>query len=218
MCCAPSNAACDEIIRRLRQGIPSYHGKKRFVPSIVRLGSAYSVHQDVKDVTLEFLVEEKFLQAPELQHLMKSKDLASAKEKELRGIIDALTKERDLLGKQLVEAGTGETVEEISAKLRDVNDKRRDALKSLFEEKEKKSDSRNSLDNVKLQARKSILSDADVVCCTLSSAGHDTLLNANLEFPVVVIDEACQSIELSALIPLKFNAKKCILVGGGSCC
>lgn len=49
---------------------------------------------------------------------------------------------------------------------------------------------------------------------TLSSAGHDSLMNAKLTFPTVIIDEACQSIELSSLIPLKYGAKKCILVGG----
>lgn len=47
----------------------------------------------------------------------------------------------------------------------------------------------------------------------MSTAGSDFLLNSKLEFPIVIIDEACQSIELSSLIPLKYQAKKCILVG-----
>ncbi|KAJ1564797.1 DEAD-box type RNA helicase, partial [Cladochytrium tenue] len=49
---------------------------------------------------------------------------------------------------------------------------------------------------------------------TLSGAGHEILSNIQgFEFPTVIIDEACQSVELSSLIPLRYNVKKCILVG-----
>jgi senataxin len=37
--------------------------------------------------------------------------------------------------------------------------------------------------------------------------------NLNVEFETVIIDEAAQCIELSALIPLKYGCSKCILVG-----
>ncbi|EIC06663.1 tRNA-splicing endonuclease, putative, partial [Microbacterium laevaniformans OR221] len=37
--------------------------------------------------------------------------------------------------------------------------------------------------------------------------------NLSVEFETVIIDEAAQSIELSALIPLKYGCSKCILVG-----
>jgi superfamily I DNA and/or RNA helicase len=33
-------------------------------------------------------------------------------------------------------------------------------------------------------------------CCTLSAAGHEVLSQVELEFPTVIIDEACQCIEL----------------------
>jgi len=57
-----------------------------------------------------------------------------------------------------------------------------------------------------------VLQEADVICSTLSGAGHETL--EQLDFEMVIIDEAAQSIELSSLIPLKFRCQRCIMVGG----
>ena len=53
--------------------------------------------------------------------------------------------------------------------------------------------------------------EADVVCSTLSGAGHEALVD--LEFEMVIIDEAAQSIELSSIIPMKFNSTRCVMVG-----
>jgi hypothetical protein len=50
LCCAPSNAAVDEICRRLIAGIFNIYGKKLF-PNIIRFGKA-SVHPTVLGVTL----------------------------------------------------------------------------------------------------------------------------------------------------------------------
>ncbi|KAK5239355.1 DEAD-box type RNA helicase, partial [Exophiala xenobiotica] len=58
-----------------------------------------------------------------------------------------------------------------------------------------------------------ILDSAHVLCATLSGSGHEIFQGLNIEFETVIIDEAAQSIELSALIPLKYGCSKCILVG-----
>ncbi|KAJ3217591.1 DEAD-box type RNA helicase [Clydaea vesicula] len=213
LCCAPSNAACDELVRRLRDGVQDYSGKKRFVPNVVRMGTLKSVHEDVKDLCLELLVEAKFMEAKEFQHFLKSTTVASAKEKSNLQQMEKINRERDNLNDLLVSAQSGLEISEISNKLRDLNDKRKDLMREIFEEKSKKAENKNSLDSVKIKVKQRILSEADVIVSTLSSAGHDTLLNAKLEFPTVIIDEACQSIELSGIIPLKYGAKKCILVG-----
>jgi superfamily I DNA and/or RNA helicase len=186
LCCAPSNAACDEIVRRLRGGIPDYHGKSRFVPEVVRLGSKFSVHSDVQDVTLDSLMEERFAQGREFQHFVKNKAVASEREHELKKTVDGLSDKRDMLNARLVDVTD---VGEITAKLRECNDQRHQAIKKLSEEKKKRVDSSKSADSAKYRLGGAILKGADVVCCTLSSAGQEKLLSANLVFETVIIDE-----------------------------
>ncbi|CAG8434926.1 8599_t:CDS:2 [Scutellospora calospora] len=55
------------------------------------------------------------------------------------------------------------------------------------------------------------LQEADVICATLTGSGHDML--ADFTFQAVIIDEAAQAIELTSLIPMKFNPIWCVLVG-----
>ncbi|KAH8828381.1 AAA domain-containing protein [Flagelloscypha sp. PMI_526] len=67
------------------------------------------------------------------------------------------------------------------------------------------------LDRSRRQEAQRVLNSVSVVCSTLSGAGHPQL--DPLEFDTVIIDEAAQAIELSSLIPLKFNASRYVLVG-----
>lgn len=61
--------------------------------------------------------------------------------------------------------------------------------------------------------KQEILLGVKIVCSTLSIAGSNTLLTLNQKFDTVIIDEAGQSIEISSLIPLKYNCERLILVG-----
>ncbi|KAJ1998777.1 DEAD-box type RNA helicase, partial [Coemansia thaxteri] len=54
--CAPSNAAVDEIVKRLKSGIRDEAGNT-FFPSVVRVGQADNISSTVRDTTLDFLVE-----------------------------------------------------------------------------------------------------------------------------------------------------------------
>jgi len=63
------------------------------------------------------------------------------------------------------------------------------------------------------ELKRKILLRADVVCATLSASGYDILNDIPEGFETVIIDEAAQSVEPSTLIPLKYNCKRCILVG-----
>ena len=78
--------------------------------------------------------------------------------------------------------------------------------------KDKKKSELRSIDAIRRKIRAEVLNEADVICSTLSGAGHESV--EPFEFEMVIIDEAAQAIELSSLIPLKFRCKRCIMVGG----
>jgi len=54
---------------------------------------------------------------------------------------------------------------------------------------------------------------AKLVCTTLSMAGTERMEIAKNKFEYLVIDEACQCIEPSTLIPFEMGPKRVILVG-----
>ncbi|KAJ1919557.1 DEAD-box type RNA helicase [Mycoemilia scoparia] len=56
--CAPSNAAVDEIVKRLMQGIRDGTGKT-FYPRVVRVGLSESINSAVKDMSLDSLVDKE---------------------------------------------------------------------------------------------------------------------------------------------------------------
>lgn len=61
--------------------------------------------------------------------------------------------------------------------------------------------------------RAHVLSNADIVCTTLSFAGSGVLTQLERPFDVLVVDEAAQAVEPSLLVPLALGAKQVYLVG-----
>lgn len=69
-----------------------------------------------------------------------------------------------------------------------------------------------------MDIRKGLLESAHVVCCTLSGAGSQPILEVVMRIPgfkfdAVIIDEAAQAVEPSTLIPLKYNPQTVVMVG-----
>lgn len=62
-------------------------------------------------------------------------------------------------------------------------------------------------------ARQAIVGGAQIVFCTLSGAGSVALCDFAHDFDALIIDEAAQAVEASALIPFKFRPHRAILVG-----
>jgi senataxin len=58
--CAPSNAAIDEIARRLIKGIKDSSGRP-YLPSLIRIGNEQSIHPEVLPISLNRLVDLKSL-------------------------------------------------------------------------------------------------------------------------------------------------------------
>jgi senataxin len=72
---------------------------------------------------------------------------------------------------------------------------------------------RNKIDEEKFAHKAKLLAEADVICCTLSRAGHKDLNDLVDNVKLLIIDEASQATEPSCLIPLRFNSSLCIMVG-----
>ncbi|KAJ9064739.1 DEAD-box type RNA helicase, variant 2 [Entomophthora muscae] len=76
-----------------------------------------------------------------------------------------------------------------------------------------RSASSRAMDTARYKVRDDLLNGAEIICCTLSGAGHDMMQNMACEFDTVIIDEAAQSVELASLIPLRFGCRRCIMIG-----
>ncbi len=205
--CAPSNAAVDELVMRFKHGIKTLDGRNEKL-SIVRLGRSDAINANIKDVTLEELVNAKL-------------NLAAPKNGGVRDIHDIMMEHKDVsdnlhaLRMQVDERrAKGELVSQAESQAFDGLKKKKGQLSLQIDnarDKQKTASRDAELERRRMQ--QSILDSAHLLCATLSGSGHEIFQNLNIEFDTVIIDEAAQSIELSALIPLKYGCSKCILVG-----
>lgn len=209
--CAPSNAAVDEVAKRLKDGIRDSDGL-HFVPKVVRIGSDSAVDISVKDIFLDELVERA------LGGDTSSKGSLSdtqAKMHSMRGEIDGLRGARDMkLAEIQAVENNHELKVELHAQLKTIKSQIFELSQRLDSEKDKAQQSRRAMDAAQRKMRLKILSEADVICATLSGSGHDYMAQLPFDFDTVIIDEAAQSVELSSLIPLKYGCRRCVLVGG----
>lgn len=192
--CAPSNAAIDELVIRIKDGVEI--DGKRILPRLVRLGRDEAVHPNVRDVTLDALVEKAGGNAGPSRAM-----------EELQQVEQAWREKRA----QLELASASQQARTLQAELNELTDRR-------FELREQVSSlqSRNKMGALRPgaehhMARMSILDDAEIVCTTLAGAGHEMLYRYT--FDTVVIDEAAQTVEPSTLIPLRYECMRCIMVG-----
>ncbi|VEU19969.1 DEKNAAC100344 [Brettanomyces naardenensis] len=199
--CAPSNAAVDELVLRLRNGIKNSKGAM-FKPHVVRLGRSDAINEQVRDITLEELVD------AQLSSLQRVDDSAIREEHK------KCVEERDRLRAELDSGKLSESeIAQAEIKLQDVVQRRRELGKKLDEAREQRSVSYRNREIERRNIQFKILNEAEVVCSTLSGSAHDILASMSLTFDTVVIDEAAQCTELSAIIPLRYGCTKCIMVG-----
>lgn len=204
--CAPSNAAVDELVMRFKQGIKTLRGAHKDV-NIVRLGRSDAINSNVVDVTMDELVKKRLGQdngdkdaREKTQAIMKEHQAVSEQVRNARTKLDS----GDVKGKE-----ASELQDEFNA-LR----KRKAQLGNMIDNaKDAENTASRTQDLNRKRVQQAILDEAHVICATLSGSGHDMFQSLNIEFETVVVDEAAQCVELSALIPLKYGCAKCILVG-----
>lgn len=205
--CAPSNAAVDELVMRFKDGVKTVNGRHEKL-SVIRLGRSDAINTNVLDVTLDELIKSRQNQNTrkdagerDLQKIYMEHKSADTSFKEVRARLDQcraqglpvpseLEREFDLLKKKKTQ---------LSQEIDSARDKNHSAARDA--------------DLNRRRMQQEIIDGAHVICATLSGSGHEMFQNLSIEFETVIIDEAAQSIELSALIPLKYGCSKCILVG-----
>ncbi|KAG8858629.1 DEAD-box type RNA helicase [Serendipita sp. 411] len=204
--CAPSNAAIDEVTKRIKDGVWGGEGKK-VLPEVVRLGSINSMNVSVRDASLDQLIEDRLSKSSSGKADDTSSEIAS-----LRNELARVKQLRQL--KQEEAQGCKNNPSrflEIDKELRELTSKRIHLSNRLTIAQDKGKAAARTMDSAKRKTRLDILNEADVICCTLSGSGHETI--EQLDFDLVIIDEAAQAIELSSLIPLKFSSNHCVMVG-----
>lgn len=208
--CAPSNAAVDEVLKRLlEKGLLMPDGN-RACPRAVRIGAGCTV-QELGQVEIKSLAmqdpEWSFGRSEAENSVLSNVREQSALIRETGQKIKDIHEKRDSVKKALASAiGADEN------KLRADMNKFSDELTNLHRHKEtlgsKLSKLKATLDDNFDDRRKSntkvlsrVLNSASVVFSTLNASGQDVMRHLLGTFNVVIIDEAAQCIEPDVLIP-----------------
>ncbi|TDL22012.1 hypothetical protein BD410DRAFT_749221 [Rickenella mellea] len=203
--CAPSNAAIDELAKRLMEGVRDSHGVRIF-PKVVRVGADTTMNIGVRHISLDSLVELK-LNSKENDTKPTGTEIAV-----LRTEIETVKRQKLRRQEQLAEfRDNASTCMILEKEIQRLNSIRMSLSNQVDQLMDKQRSDNSTLDAARRKFRHNVLNDADVICGTLSDTGHEEL--EQFEFEMVIIDEADQATELSSLVPLKYNSRRCILVG-----
>ena len=205
--CAPSNAAVDELVMRFKEGVKTINGQHRRI-SVVRIGRSEAINANILDVTLDALVSARLGSDPknginqreETQKFMNEHQQVSEKLREARAKLD----DGQAKGKEAIE---------LKAEFDKLRRQKAILSTKIDEARDNENTTNRQADLNRKRAQQAILDGAHVICATLSGSGHEMFQNLNIEFETVVVDEAAQCVEMSALIPLKYGCAKCIMVG-----
>lgn len=177
----------------------------------MRVGADSAINATVKEISLDFLVDQKINSDPDSAPPGGSTNEVAAVRREL----DLVKKERQKKLEELsqVENNTAKATL-LEDEIKRLNQKRVALAQQVDKLRDKNKSESRALDAARRKIRSEILQEADVICGTLSGSGHEGLQLEQFDFEMIIIDEAAQAIELSTLIPLKYKCNRCILVGG----
>ncbi|XP_050175668.1 LOW QUALITY PROTEIN: probable helicase senataxin [Myiozetetes cayanensis] len=200
--CAPSNAAVDELMKKIIVAFKEKCQNKQEPLGncgdikLVRLGAEKAINNEVRGFSLDKQVEHRMKRKPgdSDQDIQKKKAALDQK-------LDMLSRQRAM---HRCEKRESQMLDEEIARLA----KERQQLAS--QQKEVRGHSQ------KVQA--DIILESDIICCTLSTSGGSLLESAFARqghdpFSCVIVDEAGQSCEVETLIPLIHRCNKLVLVG-----
>lgn len=206
--CAPSNAAIDEIAFRLKEGV-SGAGHRAEHQKVVRIGALKSMNLSVRDVSMEYLIDQKLNSDPGLKNTKE----AGTELSRVRSELEAVKRQRQEKIEELatIQDNASKTLA-LEEDVKRLNRQKAMLTHQLDKVKDKQKSDYRTLDATRRRFRNEVLQEADVICSTLSASAYEYL--ESFDFELVIIDEAAQAIELSSLIPMKYRCRTCIMVGG----
>ncbi|KAK5175332.1 DEAD-box type RNA helicase [Saxophila tyrrhenica] len=204
--CAPSNAAVDELVMRLKDGVKTKNGREHQL-NVVRIGRSDAINSQVLDVTMDQLVSKR-LGTSDVDQKQRESNAAVFKEHE-----KVSSHLRDLYQKR--DSGTvkGPEQADLENEISSTRKRKNELGVKIDNAKDQERNAGREAELNRKKAQQAVLDEAHVICATLSGSGHDMFQSLNIEFETVIIDEAAQCVEMSSLIPLKYGCVKCIMVG-----
>ena len=232
--CAPSNAAVDELCKRVVQLQFQDMNMNKYRPDVVRVSAGgASLNQVISQVSARDQAT-GFLRGLSRRDWdfrnRQSQNEIQRYNRLINHFVSEIKKKRFRLDPKKnptradfedLEANLGELVRLHEARDKHINHLERLALcESIVDMR-----SRGQLQGaghdreelVEKKARENLentfLRDAEIVFSTLSSSANRSFTSLDLKFQVVLIDEAAQASEVECLQPLQYGARHCVLVG-----
>ncbi|KAM6117691.1 putative helicase senataxin isoform 2-T2 [Phoenicopterus ruber ruber] len=200
--CAPSNAAVDELMKKIIVAFKEKCQNKQEPLGncgdikLVRLGAEKAINSEVRGFSLDKQVE----------HRMKRKPADYDQDIQKRKA--ALDQQLDMLSRQRAM----HRCEKRESQMLD------DEIGRLSKERQQLASQLKEVRGHSQKVQVDIILESDIICCTLSTSGGGLLESAfwrqGLDpFSCVIVDEAGQSCEVETLIPLIHRCNKLVLVG-----
>ncbi|NXN39373.1 SETX helicase, partial [Rhinoptilus africanus] len=201
--CAPSNAAVDELMKKIIVAFKEKCQNKQEPLGncgdikLVRLGAEKAINSEVRGFSLDKQVE----------HRMKRKP--SDYDQDIQKKKAALDQKLDMLSRQRAMH---------RCEKREVSQMLDDEIGRLSKERQQLASQLKEARGHSQKVQTAIILESDIICCTLSTSGGSLLESAfwrqGLDpFSCVIVDEVRQSCEVETLIPLIHRCNKLVLVG-----
>ncbi|NWR86586.1 SETX helicase, partial [Furnarius figulus] len=200
--CAPSNAAVDELMKKIIVAFKEKCQNKQEPLGncgdikLVRLGAEKAINNEVRGFSLDKQVEHRMKRKPgdSDQDIQKKKAALDQK-------LDMLSRERAM-----------HRCEKRESQMLD------DEIGRLSKERQQLASQLKKARGHSQKVQADIILESDIICCTLSTSGGSLLESAFARqghdpFSCVIVDEAGQSCEVETLIPLIHRCNKLVLVG-----
>jgi len=214
--CTPSNAACDEIARRLKVGIKAADHLVKL--PILRYGIS-DISEDCKDLSLDVLATDNLIDELANEQFVLSyhneelTDLAKNLvyfQRKMATIMEDLNKEYEIFIK------TGridqDSVNFLTNELK-LAENRKSAYLKDYIQCLRTIDSNVNLSKIIINSKHKVFEQVSVVLTTLSISTQSALIDYWDNYSTIIIDEAGQASELTTLIPLQHRIKHAVLIG-----